>query len=152
MTVFQRQLVLTVLLAGLAGFAGVWFGAHGLQSDSSPPAPLRLAVDELTRRGLVGLTDSQKARITDIEVRYSHKRTKLRTQIASANVELADALAVEMTLGPKVESSIEDLKGVIGQLQHETVAYVLELRAVLTEQQQMVFDEKVVAALMTPPS
>jgi flagellar basal body-associated protein FliL len=152
MSVFQRQLLLTVLLAGLAGFAGVWFGAHGLQSDNSPPAPLRLAVDELTRRGLGGLTDAQKSRITDIEVRYSHKRTKLRTRIAAANVELADALAVEMTLGPKVETSIEDLKGVIGELQHETVAYVLELRAVLSEQQQMVFDEKVVAALMTPPS
>ncbi len=152
MSVFQRQLLLTVLLAGLAGFAGVWFGAHGIQKEASPPAPLRLAVDELTRRGLVGLTGSQKARIDEIEVRYSHKRTKLRTQIAAANVELADALAVEMTLGPQVERSIEHLKGVIGELQHETVAYVLELRSVLSEQQQMVFDEKVVAALMTPPS
>ncbi len=109
-------------------------------------------MDELTRRGLVGLTDAQKARIDEIEVRYSHKRTKLRTQIAAANVELADALAVEMTLGPHVEMSIEHLKGVIGQLQHETVEYVLELRSVLSEQQQMVFDEKVVAALMTPPT
>jgi hypothetical protein len=39
----------------------------------------------------------------------------------------------------------------IGDLQRETVAYVLDLRGVLTEQQQMVFDEKVVAALMTSP-
>jgi hypothetical protein len=151
MSVFQRQLLLTVLLAGFSGFAGVWFGAYGLQRDNVTQAPLRLAVDELTRRGLGGLTDLQKSRITEIEIRYSHKRTKLRTRIAAANVELADALAVEMTLGPKVETSIDDLKGVIGELQHETVAYVLELRSVLSEPQQMVFDEKVVAALMTPP-
>jgi hypothetical protein len=152
MSVFQRQLLLTVILAGLAGFGGVWFGAHGLQTDSTPPAPLRMAVDELTKRGMVGLTQAQKNQINDIEVRYAHQRTKLRARIANANSELADALADEMTLGPKVEISIEHLKSMIGELQHETVAYVLDLRAVLSEQQQMVFDEKVVAALMTPPS
>jgi nickel and cobalt resistance protein CnrR len=106
----------------------------------------------LTKRGMVGLTQAQKNQINDIEVRYAHQRTKLRARIANANSELADALADEMTLGPKVEISIEHLKSMIGELQHETVAYVLDLRAVLSEQQQMVFDEKVVAALMTPPS
>ena len=98
------------------------------------------------------MTQSQKARIDDIEIRYSNKRRKLRSRIAAANSQLADALAVEMRLGPKVESSIDDLKGIVGELQHETVAYVLELRSVMSDQQQVVFDEKVVAALMTPPS
>jgi hypothetical protein len=152
MNVFQRQLVLTVVLSGLAGFTGVWFGAHGLPLDSSiPVAPLRLAVDELTRRGLVGLTAEQKDKINDIEVRFGHERNRLRARIANANSELADALADEMTFGPKVDTSIEHLKSLIGDLQRETVAYVLDLRGVLTEQQQMVFDEKVVAALMTTP-
>jgi Heavy-metal resistance len=152
MTVFHRQLLLTVILAGLAGFTGVWFGAHGLQSDASPaPAPLRLAVDELASRGLSGLTPEQKNKITDIESRFSRQRTKLRARIASANSDLADALAAEMTLGPKVDTSIENLKSMIGELQRATVVYVLDLRGVLTQQQQMVFDEKVVAALMTAP-
>jgi hypothetical protein len=152
MSVFQRQLLLTVVLAGLAGFTGVWFGAHGLAIESSPPAaPLRLAVDELTRRGLVGLTAAQKDKINDIEVRFTHERTRLRARIANANSELADALADEMAIGPKVDTSIDHLKSLIGDLQRETVAYVLDLRGVLTEQQQMVFDEKVVAALMTSP-
>jgi hypothetical protein len=152
MTIFQRQLALTVLLAGLAGFAGVWVGAHGFQAEAPATAPLRMAVDELTKRGLVGLTQSQKDRINEIESRYAQKRSKLRARIAWANSELADALADEMSLGPKVETSIEHLKTVVGELQHETVAYVLELRATLTPQQQMIFDEKVVSALMTPPT
>jgi Spy/CpxP family protein refolding chaperone len=152
MTAFQRQLLLTVLLAGLAGFGGVWFGARGFQGAEPPThAPLRMAVDELTKRGLLGLSQEQKDKITEIQGRYAHKRTKLRVRIAAANAELADALADEMTLGPKVETSIEHLKSMVGDLQREAVAYVLEVRAVLTEQQQMVFDEKVVAALMTPP-
>ncbi len=149
---FQRQLILTVLLAGLAGFAGVWFGAHSLPTESSREAPpLRLAVDELARRGLVGLSDAQKKQINDIERRFSRQRSASRARIAMADSELADALAVEMSLGPKVEDAIEHLKATVGELQRQTVAYVLELRAVLTEEQQMVFDEKVVAALMTAP-
>jgi hypothetical protein len=151
MSVFQRQLVVIVLLAGLAGFAGVWVGARGFEIDPQARAPLRMAVDELTKRGLVGLSQSQKDQITDIESRYSRKRGKLRARIAWADSELADALAEEMSLGPKVETSIEHLKSIVGELQHETVAYVLELRATLTEPQRTIFDEKVVSALMTPP-
>jgi nickel and cobalt resistance protein CnrR len=151
MSVFQRQLLLVALLAGSAGFAGVWFGAHAFQTDAAAAAPLRMAVDELTRR-MGGLTQAQKSQINEIEARYAHKRARLRSRIAVANSELADALVDEMTLGPKVESSIENVKSMIGELQHETVAYVLELRAVLSEQQQMQFDEKVMAALMAPPS
>jgi hypothetical protein len=150
-SVFQRQLIMSVLLAGLAGFAGVWFGARSFGNEPQARAPLRMAVDELTQRGLVGLSQIQKNQINAIESRYARKRSKLRGRIAWANSELADALADEMSLGPKVETSIEHLKSVVGELQHETVAYVLELRATLSEPQRTIFDEKVVAALMTPP-
>jgi nickel and cobalt resistance protein CnrR len=150
MSIFQRQLVLTVLLAGLAGFAGVWFGARSFETAPAK-APLRMALDELTKRGLVGLSQSQKDQINEIESRYARKRSKLRGRIAWADSDLADALAEEMSLGPKVETSIEHLKRLVGELQHETVAYVLELRAALTEPQRTIFDEKVVSALMTPP-
>lgn len=150
MTLFQRQLIITVLLAGLAGFIGVWVGVHRLDASLYPPAqPLRAAVDELSRRGLTGLTPQQKTQINAIDQRYAHTRTVLRAQIASANVELSNALAEEMGFGPAVEKSINDLKSVVGDLQRQTVLYVLSLRAVLTPPQQAIFDEKVVAALMT---
>jgi hypothetical protein len=149
---WRRQLLVAVLLPAVAGFVGVWVGSRSVQSESAPTAPLRMAVDELTRRGLMGLTAAQKNRIDEVELRYSERRVSLRSRIAAANSQLADALAQEATLGPKVEKSIADLKTVVGDLQRETVAYVLELRAVLTAEQQAVFDEKVVAALMTPPA
>src|SRR5258707_1084251 len=79
----------------------------------------------------------------DIESGSTRQRTRVRARIAGANSDLADALADEMALGPKVNTSIENLKSEIGELQRETVAYVLDLRSVLTGQQQRVFDEKV---------
>lgn len=150
MTAFHRQLLITVLLAGFAGFLGVWVGAERVDASLDPPArPLRAAVDELSRRGLVGLTAQQKAQINAIDQRYARTRTVLRARIAAANVELSDALDEEMSFGPAVEKSIDDLKSVVGELQRQTVLYVLNLRAVLTPPQQVIFDEKVVAALMT---
>jgi hypothetical protein len=149
-SLFQRQLIITVLLAGLAGFIGVWVGVHRLDASLYPPAqPLRAAVDELSRRGLTGLTAQQKAQINAIDQRYAHTRTVLRAHIAAANVELSNALAEEMGFGPAVEKSIDDLKSQVGELQRQTVLYVLSLRDVLTPPQQAIFDEKVVAALMT---
>jgi nickel and cobalt resistance protein CnrR len=151
LSAFQRHLLIAVVLAGAAGFLGVWLGARRLDPPDTPPAPLRMAIDELTRRGLVGLTDAQKSQIVQIKARYDARRTALRGQIAGANTELANALAQEMSLGPLAEGSIKDLGAAVGQLQRETVVYILDLRAVLTPQQQVVFDQKVVAALSTVP-
>jgi hypothetical protein len=149
-TAFQRQLAITVVLAGIAAFLGVWFWVNRVDASLYPtPPPLRLTVDELTRRGLVGLTSEQKQKINAIDQGYAHTRTQLRVRIAAANVELGDALSDEMGFGPGVEKSIDDLKTQVGELQTQTVRYVLNLRAVLTPPQQAVFDEKVVMALMT---
>jgi Heavy-metal resistance len=147
---FQRQLIVTILLAGIAGFVGVWVGVNRLDASLYPPArPLRAAVDELSRRGLTGLTPQQKQQINNIDQRYAHTRLVLRAHIAEANVELSNALAEEMGFGPAVEKSIDDLEKQVGELQRQTVLYVLSLRAVLTPPQQAIFDQKVVAALMT---
>lgn len=153
MTPFLRQLLVTVVLAGLAGFVGVWVGVGTRRMEpAQAPAPLRAAVDELVQRGLVGLTAQQKSRISTVEADYAHKRTALRAQIAAANVELGNALAEEMSLGPLADTSIQHLQTAVGELQRATVVYVLQLRAVLTPQQQAVFDDKVVAALMATPT
>jgi Spy/CpxP family protein refolding chaperone len=151
-TSFSRQLAITVVMAGLAGFCGVWVGVSKLdRSGASAPPPLRKAVDELTQRGLQGLTPGQKEKIGAIEERYARQRARLRQRIADANLELSDALSEEMSFGPAVEHSIEDLRGSVGELQRQTVVYVLDLRAVLTPAQQELFDQKVVEALMTDP-
>jgi hypothetical protein len=151
-TTFLRHLAITVVLAGLAGFLGVWAGIARIDRDRpAAPPPLRIAVDELTHRGLQGLSAEQKDKIGAIEQRYARQRIRLRARIANANVELSNALSEEMSFGPAVEQSIEELKAGVGELQKQTVVYVLDLRAVLTPAQQTLFDEKVVAALMTDP-
>ena len=151
MSPFWRHLLLTVVLAGAAGFVGVWVGARHL-SPAPTQAPLLPGVaNELTRRGLEGLTPDQEKQLNAIGASYEARRAELRHSIMAANFELANALAEETSMGPRTRGSIERLKNTVGDLQTATVGYVLSLRGVLSPEQQVVFDAKVVEALMTAP-
>lgn len=150
MTPYWRHLLLTVVLAGAAGYGGVWIGARQL----APPQPslsptLTAVVGELSQRGLQGLSTQQERQINVIATRFFARRGELRHGITAANFELANALAEESSMGPRTQAAVDRLKNTVGDLQTATVQYVLELRKVLTPEQQTVFDTKVVEALMS---
>lgn len=151
MTPFWRHVLLTVVMAGAAGFFGVWVGAKRL----APPPPslpiLPSVISELTSRGLQGLTFDQQMQLTMLATNYAGRRAQLRHSIAAANFELANSLGEEMSMGPRTQASIERVKNIVGEMQRATVDYVLALREVLTPEQQTVFDTKVVEALMAAP-
>jgi Spy/CpxP family protein refolding chaperone len=148
---FWRNLLITVFLAGLAAFVGARLGAGHLQ----PEAPrsrllLRDTVYQMVHQNLK-LTPDQLRRIDQIEERYAHQRNTLRAQIGSANGELGEALANEMALGTAAQRALEHLQGSMGELQKQTILYVLEVRSVLTPQQQQVLDQKVFESLTVGP-
>jgi Spy/CpxP family protein refolding chaperone len=150
-SLYWRHLLLTIVLAGAAGYGGVWVGARHLASPAPSPPMLRSVVSDLASRGLQGITPAQEAKLNAIAGHYSARRAELRHSITAANFELANALGEEMSMGPHTQASIERLKNTVGELQKATVQYVLELRDVLNPEQQSVFDTKVVEALMTDP-
>jgi len=148
-TPYWRHLLLTIVLAGAAGYGGVWMGGHRLASQPPLPPMLPSVVSELTRHGLQGLTTQQEQQLNLIAARFIAHRDELRHGISAANFELANALAEETSMGPRTQAALERLKVTVGALQAGTVEYVLELRKVLNTEQQAVFDTKVVEALMT---
>ena len=149
MSRFWLNLLLTVVLAGGAGFVGARYGASSLAPAraSQDPALLRQSVHDLVM-GLK-LTPAQTKAIDAIEKRYVHNRNALRVKISQANVELAGAMSEEMTYGPQAQNAIDHLEATVGELQRQTVLYVLEVRDVLTPEQQVRYDQKVVQALTT---
>jgi Spy/CpxP family protein refolding chaperone len=148
---FWRNLIITILLAGLAAFVGARLGASHMQ----PEAPrsrllLRDTVYQMVHQDMK-LTAAQSRKIDQIEERYAHQRNSLRAQIGSADAELGEALANEMALGTAAQRALEHLQTSMGSLQKETILYVLEVRAVLTPQQQQVLDQKVFESLTIGP-
>ncbi len=148
---FWRNLLITVLLAGLAAFVGARLGAGHLRPE--PPRSqllLRDTVYQMVHQDLK-LTPDQLRRIDLIEARYAHQRNSLRAQIGSANGELGEALANEMALGTAAQRALDHLQSSMGELQKQTILYVLEVRSVLTPAQQQVLDQKVFESLTVGP-
>lgn len=149
---FWRNLAITVVLAGLAAYAGTRLGEQPQKPVEAPRAKLLLrdSVYQMVHQDL-RLTPDQSRKIDDIEARYAHRRNELRAQIGSANAELGEALANEMALGTAASRALEHLQQSMGDLQRTTILYTLEVRSVLTPQQQQVLDQKVFESLTAGP-
>jgi Spy/CpxP family protein refolding chaperone len=149
---FWRNLLFTVVLAGLAAFVGARLGASHLQA--AEPSRSRLLLRETVYQVVhhdLKLSADQSRRIDQIEDRYAHQRNGLRAQIGSADAELGEALANEMALGTAAQRALDHLQTSMGSLQRETILYVLEVRSVLTPEQQQVLDQKVFESLTVGP-
>ena len=151
---FWRNLAITVVLAGGAAYAGTRLGEQHLAvkpaEASRSPVGMRDSVYRMVHQDMQ-LTDDQKRKIDDIEARYAHRRNELRAKIASANAELGEALANEMALGTAASRALEHQEQDMGDLQRETILYVLEVRAVLAPKQQQELDQKVFESLTAGP-
>jgi hypothetical protein len=143
---FWLNLVITLTVAAAAGFIGAWAGAEGLHRSREQTSLLRESVHELVRQGLE-LSPDQRREIDAVEARYTKRRNDLRVQISRANLELASAMSEEMAFGPQAQTAIDHLQNSVGDLQSSTVLYVLEIRDVLTPEQRVIYDRKVVEAL-----
>ena len=149
MSPFWRNIAVTLLVAAAAGAAGGWVGAERAGGRLLNTQPLRQSVHDVVTNGL-NLTQAQKKDIQEIEDRYYQKRGLLRNQISEANMELADALMVDMAFGREAQTAISHVQEGLGELQKATILYVLEVRDVLTPDQQKAYDRKVREALVAP--
>jgi Spy/CpxP family protein refolding chaperone len=97
------------------------------------------------------LTPAQQAAIAQIDERYEHRRNALRADVGAADAELAQALANEMALGTSAQRALGHIQGALGEMQRDSVVYVLDVRAVLTPEQQAALDRKIFETLALGP-
>lgn len=136
-----RNLVLTLLLAAVAGGLGAWAGARFATERAGTPHSLHDAVHDLD------LTPDQERRIEAAETRFAARRKALEAQMREANVALAEAMRTSRANTPEVQAAVDRCHQVMGELQKATIAHVFEMRAVLNPDQARRFDAEVVSAL-----
>ena len=141
MSPFWRNLLITVVVAMVAGWAGGWLGVRTLVAEDEM-LPLRQTVSAIVR-GDLKLTEEQIRDIQNVENRYYDRRMQLRGHVAEANRELADALMNDMAFGREAQQASLHVERGLGDLQRATIIYVLEVRDVLTPEQQVIYDRKV---------
>jgi len=149
MNPFWRNLAVTVVVATAAGAAGGWMGAGSVGDRLVEGLPLRQSVEDVLQNGLE-LTEQQEIAIEEVENRFHQRRALLRTQIAAANIRLADALMSDMSFGREAQQAVMNVQEGLGELQRATILYVLEVRDLLTPEQQVAYDRRVREALTAP--
>ena len=142
MSPFWRNLLITIVVALLAGGIGGWLGTRNALDSDAQSLPLRQTVREIVSQDLK-LTPDQTKSIQSIEDKYYDRRTTLRQDVATANRELADALMADMAFGREAQQASNHVERGLGELQRATILYVLEVRDVLTSEQQAIYDRKV---------
>jgi Spy/CpxP family protein refolding chaperone len=137
--VFVAMLLLTVLGAGLAGWAGVEFGLHRSEHNAD--------LDTILHRDL-DLTSDQDRKLDALEAGFARDRESLQEQMRAANRDLAHAITVEHRFDPGARVAIDHFHQSMRILQERTVQHVLSMRALLTPEQQKRFDKMIDNALV----
>ncbi len=134
-------LVVTALVAGLGGWAGVRWGL--VQAER--PAD----IDRVLHHDL-GLSPDQNRRIEALEAGFVARRTELEGEMRTANRELAQAIVTDHAYSPRAQLALQRVHMAMAALQRETILHVLAMRAVLTPSQTARFDGAVSKALTGP--
>jgi hypothetical protein len=160
-----RGLILTLVIAAAAGFAGAKLGALGPRLGAAQPSgqgSVRQAVDALLDRDFK-LSVAQKQQIAAIDDDFTRTHNQIWSDISGSNARLASAVATDLpngrmgngqgaaNLSPDAKASIQGIQTAVGRLHTESILYVLKVRQVLTPQQRNDFDEHIIMALMRSP-
>jgi hypothetical protein len=149
-----RGMILTLVIAAAAGFAGAKLGqgAHAAAPLTAiSRGTVRQSVDALLERDFK-LSVQQKQQLQVIDEQFIRKHNLIWADIRMSNAELAAAVANDMSLNQDAKNAIMEIQDSVGRLHTESIQYVLEVRKVLTPQQRTQFDEHIVMALMRDPA
>ncbi|HYK79673.1 MAG TPA: periplasmic heavy metal sensor [Micropepsaceae bacterium] len=135
---FFVMLLLTVIAAGFAGWAGVQYGVQKSMPNTDLDAVLHHDLD---------LTADQDRQMRILEQNFASDRGSLQAEMRAANRELARAITEKHVYGPDARRAIDRFHAAMASLQEKTVQHVLAMRAVLTPSQTARFDETIDKAL-----
>ncbi len=150
MTPFWRNLIITVIVAAVSGFAGARLGAIRSQQQhaaTSAQVTLRQTVDVMLMRDF-DLTDDQKSKVAAIDAKYTRQNNRVLSQLKITNAELAGALSDDMTLNTMTQVYIRQIEENVGLMQTATITYIIDIRNILTPEQRQLYDERIIRALM----
>jgi Spy/CpxP family protein refolding chaperone len=136
----QRAILVTIVVAFLAGLAGIGVGRLVFAPQHAP------SLHEMLHEDL-GLSAAQDQQIEALERDFAPRRRALEIEMRAANADLAAAMREEHAYGPRVAAAVERFHAAMGELQSQTIEHVFAMREVLTPEQSTEFDAIVASAL-----
>lgn len=142
MTAGRRSLIITLVLALLAGMGGALIGIQVSGGRTHDDGALHSLLHDR-----LNLTAAQDQRIALEESSFRTRRLALEKRMRDANAGLARAIRATKRDGPEVQAAIDHVHAALGEYQKETVSHIFRMRSVLTPDQAEKFDRAVADAL-----
>lgn len=137
-----RRLALTALIVFAAAIAGVLIGRHFLPAPPAPASELHSVL-----HGELALDAGQRRKLEALEAAFAVRRSALEAEMRAENARLAQGIAAEHDVGPRVTAAVDASHRTMGALQKETIAHVFAMRRLLRPDQTERFDAAVTRAL-----
>lgn len=135
------------LTIALIGFAAALLGVF--VGRALAPAGAEAGIDiHAVLHDRLDLDADQERRLDVLERDFAVQRRALEAEMRADNRRLAAAIQAEHRNGPAVESAIDATHMTMGELQKATLAHVFAMRALLRDDQAVIFDEAVTKALV----
>lgn len=141
-----RWLLLVIIVAGAAAFAGAWLGRTVIRPPVEPP---ETALHRVLYHDL-GLSDDQRQRLAVLNRGYADQKQQFEAAMRADNATLASAMAREHGYGPQVAQAVDRLHHDMGALQKATLEHVFAMRSLLDAGQTARYDQAVAKALTAP--
>ena len=146
--------LLTAVIAFCCGLLGASLASH-VPPGLGPPRPnpdyrlvqFRERVDRMLSEEM-HLSAQQKQRAALIDHNYTLDYNLALADLHASNSELAAALANDMSLNDDAKTAIKEIQLNVGQMQTSTVNYIVDIRNILTPDQQKIFDGRIIADIM----
>jgi Spy/CpxP family protein refolding chaperone len=135
-------ILLTLLLAALAGAGGAWMGARYVYQKHHAAHSLHELVHEK-----LDLTPEQERRLDALEQDFAVRRRAREAEMRAANAQLAAAIQARHEYTTEVQLAVDRFHHAMGELQKESVQHVLAMRSVLRPDQAVEFDRQISEAL-----
>jgi len=139
----MRRNLTIALIAFAAALLGVFAGRFLAPAQDEAGIDIHAVLHDQ-----LDLDADQVRRLDILEREFAVERRLLEAEMRADNRRLAAAIQAEHRSGPAVEAAIDATHRTMGELQKATLAHVFAMRALLRDDQAVIFDEAVTKALV----
>jgi len=139
----KHSLIITAVLAATVLMTPLAGAQEKVKEPKAPKAPMA----RLERAGIPGLTEDQKKQIEKLKLDLDKAVMPLENQIEVKGAELKGLLIADNPNLGAVNAKLDEIGAVRLQMQKKRVAHELDVRKLLTPEQRVQFDRRVLRGL-----